>query len=127
MDHLPRIVINTIPHKSQEYDTAGDYKEMDNRWVVSISRLPDWRHEFLVLLHEMCEMALTKHHEVDWASIDDFDMNGAGKDHPDPGILTDAPYHTQHVLATQIEKKFAKYLGVEWVDYNDALDKLEYT
>ena len=126
MKHLPNICVEIIDHKSQLYDTAGDYIEDKSGWTVSISECLDWRHEFLVLMHELTEMALTKHHGVDWKDIDEFDMNGEGKDHPDPGTLKSAPYHNEHALATQIEKRLAKMLQVDWQEYNDALDNLEY-
>lgn len=29
MEHLPRIICQAIPHKEQDYDTIGDYKELD--------------------------------------------------------------------------------------------------
>ena len=127
MDHLPRIQVDIITHKSQKYDTAGDYEQMrDGRWVLSISRLTDWRYEACILIHELVEMCLTKHHNVDWKDIDIFDISGEGKDHPDPGTLPSAPYHNEHILATQLEKKFAKMLGVDWKKYNEELDSLEY-
>jgi hypothetical protein len=40
--------------------------------------------------------------------------------------LRSAPYHNEHVIATQIEKKFAKAMGVDWKEYNEVLDALEY-
>jgi hypothetical protein len=110
----------------QEYDTAGDYKEFRGEWLVNISQLPDWRHEFLVALHELVEMALTRHHRVDWKDIDQFDKEGEGKNHPDPGSLVNAPYHNQHKLAEQVEKRVAKMLDVDWNKYNEVLDALEW-
>jgi hypothetical protein len=124
--HLPNIDIRTINHYNQKYPTAGDYFELCGNWHVRISRMKDWRYEFLVLMHELTEMALTKHHNIDWELIDEFDIRGKGATHPDPGTLEEAPYHNEHALATQIEKKLAKMLGVDWETYDLAFEDLEY-
>lgn len=126
MDRLPNILSQTIPHSCQDYDTAGDYSECQKMWVVRISQLGNWKHEFLVLIHELVEMALTKEHGVDWKDIDRFDKEGEGANHPDPGTLVSAPYHNEHMLATQIEQKVAKMLGVDWKEYEESFDNLEY-
>ena len=120
------IDIAFVDHSRQRYDTAGDFLEVGDWWAIQISKCVDWRHSYLVLMHELTEMALTKHHGVPWESIDVFDMEGGGKDHPDPGTLKSAPYHNEHMLATQIEKRLAKMLGVDWAEYNEALDSMEY-
>jgi len=126
METLPDIRINITKHFRQKYDTAGDYEARNGMWYVTISELPDWRHSFLVAIHELVEMACTKHNGVDWKEIDAFDIEGGGKDHPDPGSLEDAPYHKEHMAAEHIERKVAELLGVEWETYNQALDALEY-
>lgn len=121
-----QIHIKFVPHIFQHYDSAGDFWEDENKWHVRISKTEDWRHSALVLVHEIVEMLLTKHHGVDWKDIDKFDTEGEGKDHPDPGTLTSAPYWLEHSLATQIERKVAKMLNIDWKDYDKALDALEY-
>ena len=123
--HLPRISIATLPHKSQNYDTAGDYMEVhgSNAWVMRVSELPDWRYEALITVHELVEMLLTKHRGIGWEKITAFDLASG---HPDPGSLEDAPYHKEHMFAEKIEKMLAKELGVKWKDYNEALDALEH-
>lgn len=126
MTHLPVIRVGTRPHATQKYDTAGDYEELKGVWYVDVSELPDWRMEFLIAIHELVEMACTKHNGVPWKDIDHFDIEGGGKDHPDPGSLETAPYHKEHMAAEQIERKVAELLGVEWETYNQALDALEY-
>lgn len=123
MDHLPRISVNIRPHTSQHYDTAGDYQELKDAWVIRLSELSDWRYEGLVLVHELVEMLLTKANGVSWDDITKFDIESG---HPDPGTLPEAPYHKEHVFATKIEKMLAKELGVNWKDYNNELDSLEY-
>lgn len=126
IDHLPPIISRTIPHEFQNYNTAGDYFERDNTWVMSISENTDFRMEALVFLHEFVEMCLTTQAGIPWADIDVFDTAGEGKGHPDPGTLESAPYHKQHMQATELEKQFAAMLGVDWDAYNQSFEEMEY-
>ena len=112
---------------AMRYPTAGDYLEKENEeWAVFVARTEDWRHQFLVLMHELVEMALTKHRGIRWSEIDSFDMEGGGKDSDDPGALATAPYHKEHMFAENVERFIADELGVDWNDYNTALDALTY-
>lgn len=131
MNHIPKIKIFLVDHNLQNYDTAGDYFETkgscdEEEWSMKVTKLPDARMEACIILHEFVEMVLTKVHNVSWKDIDEFDKNGEGKDHPDPGTLPSAPYYNEHALATQLEKKFAKMLSLDWDEYNAALDALSY-
>lgn len=130
MQHLPHIRSIVIPSICQNYPTAGDYENAGSEkypfWKIKIAQMPDWRHEALLLIHELTEMLLTAHDGIDWKDITEWDTLGAGKDSDDPGALPDAPYHRQHMKAEQIEKQLAEWLGVDWAEYNTALDALEY-
>jgi hypothetical protein len=123
MKHLPIIESHTIPHKSQRYDTAGDYwksKGMQFR----ISRMnPDY--EFMVLIHELTEWYLTQKRGITIKEIDKFDM-GIGKDLDDPGSDKRAPYYKEHKFATKIEKQLCKELGSDWKTYDQSFNKLKW-
>ena len=124
MQHLPDITSTTIPHDTQLYDTAGNYGENGRgHWWLEISQMKDWRYEFLVMMHELTEMALTKQANVEWKQIDLFDTT-IGKDSDDPGTMPEAPYHVQHMQAMVIEKKLAKMLGVNWKKYDESFKEL---
>lgn len=130
MDHLPEIEVWVQDHSEQRYDTAGDYwaePKIKNplKWHVQLSEMTDWRHEFLVLIHELIEMALTTNDNIAWEDIDTFDT-GPGAESDDPGNMPEAPYHEQHVRATYIEQKIAKMLGVDWEEYNKAFELLKW-
>ena len=126
MDKLPNILVNIIPHNCQKYSTAGNYGSLNDTWWLEITKMKDWRHSYLVMMHELVEMALTVNENIPWEDIDKFDIEGEGKDHPDPGTLNTAPYYLQHKFATLIEEHLASMLGVDWNEYNKALDELEY-
>ncbi len=129
---LPLIVIKSIHHDQQDYETCGNYKEVkyDNGRVchITVSRVPNWKMEGLVAVHELIEYILVKHNKISIKEIDEFDYNfeenrKAGNT-DEPGDDPNAPYHLQHVFATQIEKLLATELGISWEEYNDIIEKL---
>jgi len=127
MKHLPQhINCKIIPHKSQRYDTCGDYEEFSKTcWNVSISRHPlGWRAEALVLIHELIEMMLCRHRGISWDSIDEFDM--AHPELDDPGSCKRAPYHREHVFAVRVEKMMCLLFGFDWDTYDKSFAKMRY-
>lgn len=126
MNHLPHTLITVCPHKHQTYNTAGNYNQWDNYWLLEVSELPDWRMEAAIVIHEFVEMCLTKHRGISWDDITRYDTVGNGKDSDDPGANEDAPYHKEHTEAERLERLFCDMIGIEWDVYNKALDALEY-
>ena len=122
---MNKIVIKTIPHKDQNYDTAGDYKNIDNNWFIYVSEMPKWEYEMLIAVHELIEAILTHKRGIKWGDIDYFDMITA-KGNRDPGTNKKAPYYREHRFATIIEKMLAKQLKVNWEEYNKSFDNLKW-
>ncbi len=114
-----KIIIETIPHERQRYDTVGDYFwGLDGALHIWVSALASEKMEFLVALHEMVEYMLCEHHEIGIETIDAFDM--AWKPHDgieEPGDDLAAPYYAEHQCAMGIERTVAAMLGVNWVEY----------
>jgi hypothetical protein len=98
------LTIRTIPHSDQRYDTAGDWQWAGfagaNVLTVKVNRLPDWRYELLVGLHEAIEAALFRQAGISQESIDRFDM--AHSDADEPGDIPAAPYHKQYAFASLV-------------------------
>ena len=121
-----KIVIETIPHKDQRYDTVGDYwEDPDGTWQFRVSEFGVWQEQFLVVFHELIEKVLCDQNKITGKSIDEFDMNW--KDHDglvEPGNDPSAPYHDQHLIATAYERLLASHLNVEWNAYDERLDAL---
>jgi hypothetical protein len=122
-------VIETIPHDQQRYDTVGDwYLGADATWHIKVSAMDDWRHEALVAIHELAEMAMCLQDGVSQSVVDDFDK--AFEEHrpagstAEPGDCVDAPYAVQHGIASGIERAVATVLGVDWNVYNDEVNAL---
>jgi hypothetical protein len=117
------IHIALVDHQVQEYPTAGNWKTAaDGQWFLTISRLGDWRYEFLVALHEQIEMALCKQRGISEAAVTEFDLtyeaNRPEGDDSEPGHDPKAPYHHEHVTAEKIERLIAQELGVDWESYD---------
>jgi hypothetical protein len=122
MTHF-RAVIGSIEHKTQRYDTVGDWRiEPDGGVLVVVSRMSDQRYEFLVALHELIEAYLCKHAGISEGKVTAFDkaFETARKpgDLSEPGDDPAAPYHDQHKNATVLEVQLAAMLGVDWAAYS---------
>lgn len=129
MKHFPLITIQVIPHKDQDYPTVGNYTEIDEDCTdFDISKLPDWRMESLVAVHEMIEYILVKHRGINISDIDKFDKSFEKKrkkgNTDEPGDDKKAPYFKEHQFATKIERMLAAQLGVKWSAYNKLVNEL---
>ena len=145
-----KILIETIAHPSQRYDTCGDWTvSPEGNWHIRVSQLYNWRLEVLVAIHELVEMALCRDKGVTAKAVDDFDLayqqdlqHLAECDAPDceqnhvamklatqaeePGDCPDAPYYRQHQIATGIERILAAEMGVDWSAYSEQIVNLKY-
>ncbi len=120
-----KIVIEAIDHAKQRYPTAGDYwREKDGTLHVVVSKMADQRYELLVAIHELVEMSLVDQRGISHKAIDEFDM-GIGKDLAEPGDDPRAPYHAEHMVASEIERRMAAELGVDWDKYAKAIEALD--
>lgn len=124
-----KIIIETIPHKSQRYDSCGDwFYDSDGTLHIKVSKLSDWRREMLIAAHELVEVLTCKQDGVGQEVVDKFDMDFEKNRHPDnedePGDDPSAPYVTQHCLATGIERILAQQWGVNWKEYEQELNEL---
>lgn len=126
---MQSIVIQTIPHEKQRYDTVGDWINTPNDGIlISISDMRDSRFEFLVALHELIEVTLCKLRGISEVSVDKFDIDYEKKRKPgddsEPGDDPDAPYKDEHFFATNLERQMAHEMGVDWNEYEKAIYSL---
>jgi len=144
-----RLTLEVKPLKEMRYPTAGDYFfERENlAWSAPFQRTvlgggvifpyyieakqPQWKfqvidldnedYELLIFIHELIEWRLTQKHGVSEEDITAFDKKHLEAD--EPGSLKEAPYHKEHMAADAIERMVAILLGVEWNDYEEAINK----
>lgn len=120
VNHIPKIVIKTIKPENHRYLTCGDflYDAEDDTLTIFISRMSDWRSELAVAVHEAFESVTCLASDVKFKDIDLFDMNYEAHrksgNSCEPGDSPDAPYHSQHVGATWIEKEVCSRLDLPW-------------
>lgn len=118
---IKEIRIRFIPQAEQRYDTCGDWLwDDDDVLHILISQMPDARHQQLVAVHELAECLVCNVDGVTQEQVDAFDM-GPGADLDEPGNSQEAPYHHQHMLATEIEKRLAAAMHVDWDEYDAAV------
>ena len=119
---LKEIIIKTIPHRRQRYETCGDYFNNGKGVTIHISQFNNPDYEFAIAVHELIEWYLTKKRGIKIKEIDNFDM--AFKGEGEPGDSKDAPYYWEHQFATDIEKQVIYELGIPWDVYESDVDAI---
>ena len=118
-----RIEIKAIDPVSIRYETCGDWRWLPDGALQVL--VPNYgnntRSELLVALHELVEAWLCREAKISEESVTAFDI--ANLDLEEPGDSTEAPYHEQHVVATEIEKEMALALRRDWDDHEDWVTK----
>ena len=126
-----KIKIETIPHSKQRYETCGDYWINSDTAEIRVSDLKNNDYEFLIVIHELIEFYLTEKRGITEESISEFDikfekerLEGLHSETDEPGWDKNAPYRNEHIFAEIIERQIAKELGVDWQDYDKAVNEL---
>lgn len=138
---MKRIIIDFIPHKDQRYDTCGDWQFTDNPYIegavspvlrISVSETPNWRSSALVAVHELIEALLCKHAGITTEQVDQFDLNwkphideSTGVEVTEPGNDTQAPYNSQHNVASCIEAELCEQMGMSWKEHEANLESFD--
>src|SRR5271170_1479712 len=114
-----RIVIETIPHDKQRYETVGDW------WIgsegtihIRVSDMKDWHKEAAVAVHELVEVLLCRDRGIAQVEVDDFDKAFEARreegNTDEPGDDPQAPYQQEHCFATGIERLLCAEFGLDW-------------
>lgn len=127
-----KITIETIPHSVQRYDTCGDWQWNDDmdELTIYVSELRDYfAYEGILLIgvHELVEALLCRRRMISEQDVDAFDTQHAQCANPvfeEPGDDPSAPYHEQHVFASNIERLIAAYMHLNWQQYEAAIKRL---
>lgn len=123
------IEVHFIPHQAQRYDTCGDWWfDPDGRLQIRVSILPDGRMMHAIALHEQVEALLCLAAGISEKDVMDHDLAfeaaRASGNTDEPGDDPNAPYHLQHIIATNLERTFLAAAGVLWNDHEDAVNNL---
>lgn len=129
-----QIKVKVIKHKFQRYPTVGDWffikegPESGDVLHIRVSNMGNEDYENLVIVHEIIEAILCKKRNISEDSVTDFDLKFESErengNEDEPGNNPNAPYHKEHVFATKIERQIADELGVDWDEYDKAVNSL---
>ena len=127
---IPNILL--VPIAEQRFTTLGDwYQNEDGSFTIAISKMLDWRHEFLVLIHELTEWSICRATGVSSQEADVFDRYwesdikfGLVSIETEAGFSKDCPYRRGHIWGARMERLFCWLLGASWKDYERACNKL---
>lgn len=126
-----KITIEVIDHHEQRYPTVGDWVLNTDKqeFLIYVSNLGNWRMNFLIAFHEMVEAALCMDRGITVEDVDKFDQeferNRDVDNLSEPGDAPDAPYYKEHFFATSLERLLAAELDVDWVEYENEINKLD--
>jgi hypothetical protein len=123
------IIIQTIEHSAQRYETVGDwYSSKNGADYISISAMQNVDYEFLVAIHELIEAHLCRKRGISEEAITEFDKQfeeaRVEGNIDEPGDSPLAPYQKEHQFATKIERQLAEELGVNWEEYDRTVNSL---
>jgi hypothetical protein len=132
-----RINIRTKPIWKMRYQEVGDYywitspvKE-ENTLKIVVAEMENPDYEFLIALHELIESYLVLRKGITFEEIDEYDKRfeqeqkeGKRPKNAEAGEQKDCPYRKEHAFAKKIEKMVAKYLKVNFREYEKFIDYL---
>lgn len=121
--------LRSITHAAQRISgQVGDWLNLpdpdgDAVTAVNVSATGDWRYDALIAVHELVEAILCRARGIATAEVDAFDSA-----HPDTdqeqGDLPDAPYRREHCFATGVERLLCAELGLDWAEYEAAIERV---
>ena len=120
------IVVKTIPHAEQRYETVGDWwLDEAGDLQIRVSAMGEWKYEALVAFHELAEALLCKDRGITTEMVDAFDMafearREAGNT-DEPGDDPNCPCRREHFFATSVERLLAAEFRVDWAAYDAAV------
>jgi len=120
-----RIITKVVPLDWQRYDTLGDYFDNGDALHFRITDTGNDEYNKLILIHELIEELMTRHRGISEKDILEFDLKfDDSKQEGEPGDQIDAPYRNEHRFAEMIEKMICHELGIDWIKYNEDLNKV---
>ena len=118
-------VIDNDQHR--EGITGADwYVDKNGDLQIRVSKMSDPRYEMTLALHELFEAVLCHFSGVTHQQVDAFDIPYE-KTHDkkcNAGDEEAAPYRREHMFATAAERIMAGELNVNWIEYEQELEKL---
>ena len=124
------ILVKTVPHKLQIYNTCGYWHWTEKSLEIQVSDTGEEKYFWLILIHELVEALICKAQGISEAEVDKFDMDFERNRQvltlstAEPGDHPKCPYRFAHCIATGVERVVAAVIGVNWSEYECALNSL---
>lgn len=129
-----RIIIETVPHNEQRYNTCGDWQWSDDKQILTI-KVSEMKNEgktghgymeAVIGIHELVEALACQHAGITEKMVDDFDKSDkyareCENEDIETGDHPKAPYKQQHTLATGIERILCFVFNIPWFEYESQL------
>lgn len=123
MLQLPKIRL--ISMDEQRFNTIGDWGRSESgEYFITIAMLPDYRHQVLVLIHELVEWTICMATGVSVEAADAFDelweqelRQGKQPPEEEAGFDLRCPYRRGHIWGARAERFFAWLFRVDWKAY----------
>jgi hypothetical protein len=117
-----KILIETIPHDQQRYETVGDWwYDAYGTLQIRVSKMGCRESELDVAIHEMIEAEACRKAGITEQSVTQFDLQyekerqaGLHKLLEEPGDDDRAPYKTQHEAAEFVERAACSSQDMSW-------------
>ena len=118
---MQNIVINFVPEVQQagqldDYFDRGDYVEF------CLTDLGNINYNIALMIHATSEYFEMIQHGVTAQDTVDFDMKHLDDD--DPGMLPNAPYHTEHCHSDVLERAYIAMSGEDWTAYDEECGRI---
>lgn len=109
------------------------FSEEKDELTIRMLDFGDWRYNYLYACHEMDEAYFCMYAGISTKVVDDFcdlpeDDPRVGENNPDSfSGYGEAPYQSQHNDALALEWIRARFLGVDWKQYSEAVEEVRQT
>jgi hypothetical protein len=130
-----QIILITDNIKNHRYKSIDDWQDPDEiklykngKYIIEslqfntqVADMDNMDYNFLVLMHAIVEQYLCYKHKITDEQVTKFDKEHTHCDNP--GEHEEAPYHSEHVIANDVESMLSVALKIDWNKYEKAIDK----
>ena len=127
---IQRIRIEFIDHERQAYETVGNWTFLPDdqdpdMLIIHVSNMGDLDMQITCAIHELIEARKCMKAGIPQDAVTLFDQTFLiEKREGEPGDDPRAPYHEQHLVASDVEEVVADALGVKWSEYAEKVEAL---
>ncbi len=124
---MVKMTVYPLPADQMRYPTAGDWAFTGlGNLEITVAETGNDYYDFLVGLHEAVEAMLCRRAGIPDEAVTAWDLDHLDGRYEEPGRLEGCPYRTQHLYAEAVERAVAAMIGVDWDEYEEAVDAVQH-